>query len=198
VEINDYISKIKKLNACSKTIKAAHGYKTSQELWGDCKRGDWMLWLIGKLSGEPESEKRKKLVLTACKCARLSLKYVEKDETRPLQAIEIAEKWARGEASIKQVRDAVYAASSADAADAADAAAYAADAAAYFAASAAYAAYAAAYAAASAADAAYAAAYAADAADAADAEKETLAKCADIVRKDYPSVDLLFEEKPDA
>ena len=167
MKINDYILKLKELGACSEAIENARNYEISQQLWDDCKRGDWMLWLIGKLSGEAGNEKRKKLVLTACQCARLSLKYVPEDEKRPLIAIETAEKWAKDEAKIKDVRAAAYAA------------------------------YAAAYAAAAAADAAadayaaYAAAYAADAAAAAD-RKEILAKCADIVRKEYPNIDELF------
>jgi len=177
MKINDYILKIKKLGACSEAIEAAHQYETSQKLWEDCDRGDWMLWLIGKLSGEPGSDKRKRLVLAACKCARLALKLVPEGEKRPLRAIETAEKWARGEGNvtIKDVRAA--AADAAAAAAAADATAYAADAAAAaaaadataYAADAAAAAYdaAAAYAAAYAAYAAYAAAYAAYAADAA-------------------------------
>ena len=182
MKINDYISKIKNLGACGEAIEAAHNYTTSQELWDDCKRGDWMLWLAGKLSGEPEGEKRKRLVLTACKCARLSLVYVKDGELRPLKAIETAEKWAKGEdgVSIQDVREA------ADAAVSAADAAYAASAA-----SAAYAAYAAA--AASAASAGGAAAYVADAAaDAAYAKPKKLAKCSDIVREYYPDVDVLF------
>ena len=43
-----------------------------------------MLWLLGKQSGPPESKSRKKLVLSACKCARLALKHVPKGEKRPL------------------------------------------------------------------------------------------------------------------
>nr|MDD5501936.1 hypothetical protein [Candidatus Thermoplasmatota archaeon] len=154
MKINEYILKIKKLGACEEAVKAAHDYKTSQELWEDCKRGDWMLWLIGNLSGEIGSEKRKRLVLTACKCARLALKYVPKDELRPLKAIEVAEQWARGEGNITldDVRNAA-----ANAANAAYAAANAAYAAANAAANAAYAA----ANAANAANAAYAAANAA-------------------------------------
>jgi hypothetical protein len=63
-----------------------------------------MLKLLSKVSGQPGSEGRKKLVLAACGCARLTLPHVPKDETRPLTAIEIAEKWARGEdVDLKQV-----------------------------------------------------------------------------------------------
>ena len=164
MKINEYILKIKKLGACEEAVLDAHNYETSQELWDKCERGDWMLWLIGRMSGGVGDERRKQLVLTACKCARLTLPHVKKDELRPLKAIETAEQWARGENGV--TLDDVRAA--------ANAAAYAA------------------VNAANAADAANAAANAAvNAADAAAdaAKKDTLKQCADIVRKDYPDLD---------
>ena len=203
--INDYIKKIKKLNACGEAIQDALKYETSQELWDNCERGDWMLWLISKLSGEAGDDRRKPLVLTACKCARLSLKYVKKGELRPLKAIETTERWARGEEGVtsNDVRTAADA-SSDYAAYASAPSAYAAYAAAdaYAAASSTYAAYdaydAAAAVVADAAAAAYAAsstyaAYAAVVADASvAADAATLKKCADIVRADYPNIEDLF------
>jgi hypothetical protein len=116
---------------------------------------------------------REKVVLAACACAELALKYVPAGEERPKQAIETARKWARGEATLQEV-NAANAAAYADAA-------YAAASAAYAAANAAYAAYAAYAAASAASDAAYAAASDADAAYA--ARKKTLGQCADIARK---------------
>ena len=109
-----------------------------------------MLWYAGKLSGPPESEGRKRIVLATCECARLALPIFEKrhpDDKRVRVCLETAEKWARGEdgVTIEDVRKARYAAAYA---------AYAADAA------------------------ADAAAYA--------ARKDTLLKCAVIVRKWYP------------
>ena len=221
--MKEFITKLEKVGACTEAIHWCSHFPTLQEAWKNCERGDWMLWLVGKLSGEPGGDARKKLVLTACQCARLSLKYVKAGESRPLKAIEAAEKWANGNTSIslEDVRKAVaaaayaaYAAAYAVAAAAADAVAAAADADAAYAAAyadAAAAAADAAYAVAAAdavaadADAAYAAAYAvaadavAAAADAvaADADaaaaaayvrKNTLKKCADIVRKYYPEV----------
>ena len=125
-----HIIKLKKLEACQEAIDYANGFETLQDAWDACERGDWMLWLVGKLSGKPGSEKRKLLVLTTCKCARLSLKYVAKGEKRPLKAIEAVEGWARGENTLDEVMSAADAA--ADAAySAADAAAHAADAAAH-------------------------------------------------------------------
>jgi hypothetical protein len=95
-----------------------------QELWESCPRGDWMLWLAAKAGVD-----RKQIVLAACTCARLALEHVKPGETRPLAAIEAAEKWARGEegVTLDQVRKAAAAAYAAAAyaaaadADAADA-----------------------------------------------------------------------------
>ena len=144
-------------NACSNAVEWARSQKSAAAAWKSCERGDWMLWLLGKLSGEPESASRKKLVLAACSCARLSLKYVRKGEDRPRIAIETAERYARGEVlTMDDVRKAA-AAASASAASAAAAAAYVAYVADAAAAAAAYV-----------------------------ARKTTFKKCADIVREHYP------------
>ena len=124
---------LQSLHACSEAVQWFADQPNRIVAWKTCPRGDWMLWLLGKLSGEPESNTRSKVVLCACQCARLSLKHV-KGEGRPLAAIETAERWARGEdgVTLKMVHAAAYAAyAAADAAYAADAAADAAYAAAY-------------------------------------------------------------------
>ena len=175
-----HIKKLKELHACREAVEWAGQFDTKQEAWDKCVRGDWMLWLLGKLSGDSDSDSRKELVTIACKCARLALKYVPEGEKRPLKAIQTAEKWTHGKATLQQVRDAAYDAAAAAAAY--DAAAYAAAAAAY----------AAAAAAAAAAYAAYADAYAYAAAAA--ARKKILSQCADIVRECYPDVDSLFKK----
>jgi len=156
------LEKLKKLSACSGALEYVETKKTFTEAWKDCERGNWMLWLIGKTVGKPGDKSRRKLVLAACDCAELSLKYVKKGETRPAEAIKVARAWANGE---KVTLDEVKAA-----ADDAYFAAY------HAAADAAYAAYAA-----DADD-------AADAADAADdaARYKVLKQCAEIVRKYYP------------
>jgi len=173
-----FMDLLRGLGACWEAKEWADG-KTLRESWNTCERGDWMLWLAARVGAD-----RKRLVLAACACARLSLKYVSPGEDRPRVAIETAEKWAHGEATIEEVK-----AAAAAYAAAADAAAYAADAvnaAGTYAAAAAYAAYAAdavnaagTYAAAAAyAAAADAAAYAAYTA-AADAAADAAAYAAD-------------------
>lgn len=127
-----YITTLKRQGACKEATDwlENEGFKTLDEAWLVCERGDWMLWLAGKLSGEPGSEKRRKLVLAACECARLALPLITVGETRPLKAIEMAEAWARGDEGITlpMVRDAANAANyaAANAANAAYAANYAA------------------------------------------------------------------------
>jgi len=95
----------------SACLEAAEWCKTQRSFasaWKNCKRGDWMLWILGRQAGEPESASRKRLVLCACALARTALKHVPAGEARPRLAIETAEKWARGEATIKQVRTAAW------------------------------------------------------------------------------------------
>lgn len=127
-----WIDGLTALRACNEAVIWARGYDSLDAAWAACERGDWMLWLLGRLSDEPESDARKKLVLCACACARTALPFVRAREERPLRCIKTAEKWARGEATIDEVREARRAAYAAAAAyaDADAAAAYAAAAAA--------------------------------------------------------------------
>jgi len=171
---------LKKNLACRPALEWLQA-RTLAEAWEQSERGDWLLWLAAKAGVD-----RRRLVLAACACARLALVHVPPGEERPRVAIETAEAWCRGEATIEEVRKASRNA------DAAYAAYVAADAAAD--AAAADAAYAAAYAYAAAdADAAADAAYAYAAADAAaadadarasyqDRRQRALKKAADLVR----------------
>jgi hypothetical protein len=71
------------------------------DLWKSCQRGDWML-SIADLAGVD----RAKVVRTACLCAREAFRFLDPSETRPRYAIEVAEAWARGEASLAEVMSA--------------------------------------------------------------------------------------------
>jgi len=163
--------------ACHEAVEWARKQPSRQAAWDKCDRGDWLLWILG-YTCKPNSAQHKRLVLAACKCARLSLRHVPKGENRPLAAIRTAERWSAGMATIEEVRDAVADAYNA-AADAYNAASSAA-------------------AARPANAAALAAAFAADAtvnatanvtlaaAFAADTRVKTLRRCAIIVRKHFP------------
>jgi hypothetical protein len=116
------------LKSCNDAIKWVDDqeYKTAQEIWDRCERGDWMLWYAVKVGVEP-----KVVGPAVCAVARTVLKYIPEGETRPLRCIEVTEAYWRGEATIEEVRQARKAAAyyaayyAAYAADAADAAAYA-------------------------------------------------------------------------
>ena len=127
--MNDHIKTLKRLDACHSAIAWIKSQDNIKTAWDTCQRGDWMLWIASRL-GIP----RERLVLAACDCAELSLKYVTPEEPRPRIAIATARRWALGRETIANVRvaaDAAYAAAdaaayaaayAADAADAADAA----------------------------------------------------------------------------
>ena len=116
-------SLLHELGACSEAVRWAHG-KTLHVVWTTCKRGDWLLWLVGKMADKKGWPTRKQAVLAACDCAEKALKYVKEGEDRPRLAIQTARKWARGKATLGEVRkayaaaDAAYAYADAAAADA--------------------------------------------------------------------------------
>ena len=156
-----------KHNACQEGKDwALENCQTMDEVWQTAKP-EWLIWVAirkGVLSD-------KELRLFACWCVRQIWDLLTDERSK--NAIIVAEKFAKGEATEEELKAAAYAA------DAYAAAAYAADAAATYAANA-YAAYAAAYA-------ADAAAYVADAyaADAAAARQTSKADQAKYLRSLY-------------
>lgn len=91
---------ISKFNPCDAAIEFRSQYKTFEDAWMNCPRGDWMLWIAGKL----EVDLR---VLTKAKalCA-LTVKHLMKDE-RSIRACEVALRFADGQASREELDDAV-------------------------------------------------------------------------------------------
>ena len=171
--------KLLKINACGEGMEWLAD-QTAEDAWATCQRGDWMLWAGSRCGVDLQT-----ITITKVKCARL-VQHLMQDQ-RSLDALDVAEQFALGNATREQLAaaaadaanaaadDAAYAASAAADADAADAA-YATDAAnAASAASAANAAYA--------ASAAYATAAAAVASADYAAREKILAQCADICRK---------------
>lgn len=88
----DLATRLLAMRACPDAVQWARGYTNDAAAWRECQRGDWMLWLLARLNVD-----RKRLVLAACECARLSLHLVRDDEERPRIAIETAEALARDE-----------------------------------------------------------------------------------------------------
>ena len=176
---SELLDKLNKLNACKSSIEWLES-RTSEEMWNDCPRGDWMLWLLSSLKLD-----KRRLTLCKGKCAE-TVKHLMEDN-RSINAVEVAIRYGHNEATEEELTAA-----------AADAAAYADAACAAAAYAAATAAYAAAY-----ADAAAAAAYAADAADvaayadaayaaAAAARKQNQRQTADIIRSIISHDELLI------
>ena len=100
---------LRKIGACDEAREWSKG-KSLAEGWEQCERGDWLLWLCGRMVDKEGWPTRKELVLAACACAETALKYVKAGEDRPRVAIETARKWVRGEATLEEVRTAAYAA----------------------------------------------------------------------------------------
>lgn len=89
--------KLLALGACLRSVEWSLRYNDPATAWRECERGDWMLWLLARISGPPESESRRAVVLCACSCARLALVHAPPGEESPRVAIETAERWARGD-----------------------------------------------------------------------------------------------------
>jgi hypothetical protein len=73
--------------------------KTQPDLetaWRECKRSDWMLWL---LAWTTLSQDDSRLRLMACDFAEAVLIYVPAGEDRPRRAIECARRFAAGDAT---------------------------------------------------------------------------------------------------
>lgn len=76
---------------------------TLAEAWARCTNGSWMLQVVRLLSGGEFSDARRPLVLAACECAEVVLPSFEArrpGEGRPRAAIELARRWALGDASV--------------------------------------------------------------------------------------------------
>ena len=147
-----------KINACGEGMEWLAD-QTAEDAWATCQRGDWMLWVGSRCGVDLQT-----ITLTKVKCARL-VQHLMQDQ-RSLDALDVAEQFALGNATRKQLAAAASTAGHASYDAAADA-------------------YAAADAAADATDAyaAYAAAYAADAAADYATREKILTQCADICRK---------------
>ena len=151
-----------KLGACGEAHAFARTCPDLETAWNTCDRSEWMIWLLRKLKFQDDKTYR----LYACWCVRNTPMADGRKvwdlltDPRSRNAVEVAERFAVGEATADELREAriaayaaavyaavyAYAAAAADAAaayaaptppptppspPAADAAAYAADAAAY-------------------------------------------------------------------
>ncbi|MBI4579465.1 MAG: hypothetical protein HY718_07170, partial [Planctomycetes bacterium] len=77
--------------ACPEAVIWADQYKTLEEMWQECPHPEWMLWSLEQLEYADDAKLR---TFAAC-CARRLWPLL--DDRRSRQAIEAAERVARGE-----------------------------------------------------------------------------------------------------
>ena len=95
---------LRTLGACRESLAWAADYGAGWErALAECPDRRWMTWLAGALMCRGHM-RREVIVLCACACARTALRYVPAGEERPLAAIETAERWCRGDATLDEVR----------------------------------------------------------------------------------------------
>lgn len=100
---DDLLSRLDALPACAEAREWARATPgTPEELWSTCPRGDWLLWLAMRAGVD-----RRVVVLAACDCAETATPHLA-DSSRglALTALEVTRKWARGEATQQDVRNA--------------------------------------------------------------------------------------------
>jgi len=81
-------------NACADAVRWAKTQPTAAEAWKNCTRGDWMLWILGRLSDRPGSTARRKLALCCCDCAETVRHLWPTGDTRPAEALRVTRAWA--------------------------------------------------------------------------------------------------------
>ena len=108
--MNTLQTKLKELEACDEAIEWAKDYDTLQQAWDNCQRGDWMIWLINEMEWSNEKDLR----LMAVAFAR-QVQHLMNDQ-RSINALDVAERYANGEANIEELTAAWVAAWAAGAA----------------------------------------------------------------------------------
>jgi hypothetical protein len=117
--MNTLQTKLKELDACDEAIEWAKDYDNLQQAWYNCQRCDWMIWLINKMEWSNDKDLR----LMAVAFAR-QVQHLMKDQ-RSINALDVAERYANGEATVDELTAAWTAAwAAAEAAGAAWAAAW--------------------------------------------------------------------------
>lgn len=72
----------------------ARRFRTFEEVWDQCPRADWMFWMMEKF----QRGSRRGLRLFICQCARRWWAFMP--DARSQRAVEVAERYARGEVTI--------------------------------------------------------------------------------------------------
>ena len=95
-----------KYGACSEGREWAQQYNTMAEAWDNCKNPDWMLWILDKLDGD-KSDPRYRLL--ACRFIRETPLADGRrvwdllTDKRSRNAVVVAERYVRGEATDEEL-----------------------------------------------------------------------------------------------
>ena len=96
---------LKSIDACTTAIEWQEG-KDIETVWNTCERGDWMIWLLVNSKNEVTD---RELRLIAVKCAR-RVQHLMTDQIS-INALDVAERYANGEATYEELtaaRDAAW------------------------------------------------------------------------------------------
>jgi hypothetical protein len=91
---------LSRLDACSEARSWAKTQPDLGTAWHECRRSDWMLWLITWTTLNQDDPR---LRMMACDFAEAALIYVPAGEDRPRQAIECARRFAAGDATHEEM-----------------------------------------------------------------------------------------------
>jgi len=109
-------TELDKYNPCGSALEFRKKYKTFEEAWEACHRGDWMLWIAGKLKVN-----KRLLYLAKGYCAETVI-HLMRDE-RSKNAVKAAIGYGKNKITDKELKIAAVDAAAAAAVDAVDAAA---------------------------------------------------------------------------
>jgi len=84
--------------ACSDAREWAQTQDSFVTAWAACRRGDWMVWLLGILIGRVQAVKRRRLVRCVCDCVEQARSCVNMPRTTAFDGcLRAARGWARGD-----------------------------------------------------------------------------------------------------
>jgi regulator of protease activity HflC (stomatin/prohibitin superfamily) len=96
---------IDKYDPCIDAIRFRSRYQTFEDAWNNCERGDWMLWIAQRVGVDIRT-----LTLAKALCAKTVIDLMK--DHRSINAVNVAERFGRGEADEDELRSAAHAASS--------------------------------------------------------------------------------------
>lgn len=103
-----------RLGACSEAVAWASTQPNDPAAaWTTCQRGDWLMWLLGRMCSSRDDDSHRRIVAAACECARLARSLAV--DPRVTTCLTITERWAAGDPTvtigeIERAADGVYAA----------------------------------------------------------------------------------------